>query len=236
MTRSKSISTQSSSVKSFLEQASKIPMPSDSESMGRLIFGMDATASREPCWDIACQLQAEMFTETAKLGQLLVQLCYYQGFGEFHTTNWTNNAQQLQDIMTAVRCKAGETQIQRIFEHTLTQSKKNKVNALVFIGDCMEELADKLYAQAGQLALRAIPVFIFHEGYEPMAERTFRQIAQITKGAYCRFDQSSAEHLRALLKAVAIYAVGGLSALKSHSKQEPKISTDLLKQLTDQSK
>ncbi len=236
MARSKSISTQSSSVKSFLEQASKIPAPAASDSMGKLIFGMDATASREPCWDIACQLQAEMFTETAELGQLQVQLCYYQGYGEFHTTNWTQNASQLQNVMTAVRCKAGQTQIERILKHTLTQSKTNKVNALVFIGDCMEELADRLYEQAGQLALRAIPVFIFHEGHEPIAERTFRHIAQITKGAYCRFDQSSAEQLRALLKTAAVYAVGGINALKKHKQKNSELSADLIKQLTDQSK
>lgn len=235
-TPKKSISTRSTTVKAFLDQASKVSVPTDSESLGRLIFAMDATASREPCWDIACKLQSDMFTETSELGQLQVQLCYYQGYGEFYATDWTQNATQLQNIMTAVKCKAGQTQIERIFKHAISQSNKNKVNALVFIGDCVEELADKLYKLAGQLALRSIPVFIFHEGHEPIAERVFRHIAQLTKGAYCRFDQSSAEQLRALLKAVAIYAVGGLSALKTHSKQGSVISADFIKQISDQSK
>jgi hypothetical protein len=31
---------------------------------GRLIFALDATASREPTWDRASHLQAEMFKET----------------------------------------------------------------------------------------------------------------------------------------------------------------------------
>ena len=48
---------------------------------GRLIFAMDATASREPTWDQACQIQGEMFNETLTLGGLEVQLIFYRGFG-----------------------------------------------------------------------------------------------------------------------------------------------------------
>ncbi len=235
MTRPKGISTRSTSVKAFLEQASKVPAPAESKSLGRLIFGMDATASREPCWDMACQIQADMFTETAALGQLQIQLCYYQGYGEFYATNWTQNAMQLRQKMTSVRCKSGQTQIQRILKHTLSQANDHKINALVFIGDHIEELADKLLESAGQLALRGIPAFIFHEGNDPIAEQTFRRISKITKGAYCRFDQSSAEQLRALLNAVAIYAVGGLSALNTHSQHHSHIKNEIIKQLTNQS-
>ena len=235
MARPKSISTRSNFVKAFLELASKVPVPAESKSLGRLIFGMDATASREPCWDMACQIQADMFTETAALGQLQIQLCYYQGYGEFHAKNWTQNASQLQQDMTSVRCKSGQTQIQRILNHPLSQANNHKINALVFIGDHMEELADKLLQTAGQLALRGIPVFIFHEGNDPIAEQTFRRISKITKGAYCRFNQSSAEQLRALLNAVAIYAVGGLSALNTHSQRHPLIKNEIIKQLTNQS-
>lgn len=235
MTKPKSISTRSTSVKAFLEQASKVPVPAESKSLGRLIFAMDATASREPCWDMACQIQADMFTETAALGQLQIQLCYYQGYGEFYAKNWTQNASQLQQEMTSVRCKSGQTQIQRILKHTLSQANSHKINALVFIGDHMEELADNLLETAGQLALRGIPVFIFHEGNDPIAEQTFRRISKITKGAYCRFNQSSAEQLRALLNAVAIYAVGGLSALNTHCQRHPHIKNEIIKQLTNQS-
>ena len=50
------------------------------EGRARLIFAMDATASREPTWDRACQVQGQMFLETAALGGLEVQLVYYRGF------------------------------------------------------------------------------------------------------------------------------------------------------------
>ena len=33
---------------------------------GRLIFALDATMSRQPTWDQACRLQAEMFREAAR--------------------------------------------------------------------------------------------------------------------------------------------------------------------------
>ena len=54
---------------------------------------------------------------------------------------------------------------------------------------------------------------MFHEGRDAAAERCFREICRLTGGAYCRFDAGSAEHLRQLLAAVAVYAVGGRKAL-----------------------
>jgi hypothetical protein len=33
---------------------------------GRLIFALDATASRQDTWDKACELQSEMFAEAGK--------------------------------------------------------------------------------------------------------------------------------------------------------------------------
>jgi len=231
----KDISTRNNSVEAFLTEASKVPLPVVSDKQGKLIFAMDATASREPCWDMACKIQADMFSQTAALGKLQIQLCHYQGYGEFYAARWSSQANELQNHMTKVRCKAGQTQINKTLQHALDQSKQSKINALVFIGDCMEELADKLIGTAGQLALRNVPVFIFHEGHDAVAERTFKQIANITKGAYCKFDQSSAKQLRALLNAVAVYAVGGVDALRKHSKNNPTLHQNIIKQLTNNS-
>ena len=44
------------------------------------------------------------------------------------------------------------------------ESKKRKVNALVYVGDSMEEDVDRLCARAGELALLGVPVFLFQEG------------------------------------------------------------------------
>ncbi len=177
------------------------------------MFTLDATASRDPTWDQACQIQAEMFDETAALGGLDVQLCYFRGFREFHASPWVADARRLARQMTGVRCAGGRTQIGRTLEHAVEETRKARVNAMVFIGDCMEEEADLLCDAAGRLGLLGVPVFIFHEGRDAIAEQCFREICRLTRGAYCRFDASSADQLRQLLAAVAVYAAGGRRAL-----------------------
>jgi ABC-type sulfate transport system substrate-binding protein len=46
-----------------------------------------------------------------------------------------------------------------------------------------------------------------------VAEQGFRQVAKLSGGAWAPFDASSAEALRALLRAVAVFAAGGRAAL-----------------------
>jgi hypothetical protein len=43
---------------------------------GRLVFALDATMSRQPTWDMACALQADMFREAASLGSHDKRLVY----------------------------------------------------------------------------------------------------------------------------------------------------------------
>ena len=58
----------------------------------RLMFAVDATASRQPTWDTACQIQGEMFRATDQVATLAVQLCYYRGFNEFSASRWLNDS------------------------------------------------------------------------------------------------------------------------------------------------
>ena len=81
-------------VAAFLAKVAAIP-PKAAGGTGRLIFALDATVSREPTWDTACDIQAEMFAETASLGRLLVQLVYYRGFREFHASPFADDATAL---------------------------------------------------------------------------------------------------------------------------------------------
>ncbi len=198
---------------------------------GRLMFAMDATASREPTWDKACQLQGEMFRETAALGGLEIQLCYYRGFGEFEATPWLTSSNELLQRMTSVSCRGGQTQIEKVLRQAITQTRQKKVQALVFVGDCMEENVDRLCHLAGELGLLGVPVFLFHEGDDAVAGGAFKQIAQLTRGAYCAFDASSAGQLRDLLQAVAVYAAGGRAALRDFSRQRGEIVQRITRQL-----
>jgi len=217
MTEKKITLSSRKDVRSFLDRLAKVPQVTPKASAGRLIFALDATASREPTWATAQQIQQEMFTVASALGGIEIQLCYYRGMAEFHATPWTSDAQALRRAMSSVSCIGGYTQIAQVLEHAQLESRRQKISALVFIGDCMEENVDLLCQRAGQLGLMGVRSFVFQEGYDRTAELAFRQIAKLTKGAYCRFDANSADQLRELLGAVAAYAAGGLSALEDYS-------------------
>ncbi|MCG8547786.1 MAG: VWA domain-containing protein [Alphaproteobacteria bacterium] len=200
-------------VSEFLNKVAATTAPKPAGARGRLIFAMDATASREPTWDRACHIQAEMFSETSTLGGLEVQLLYYRGFGECRASRWAGNSAELLRFMTSVRCLGGQTQIEKVLKHVIRESRKKKVDAVVFVGDAMEEDIDRLCHQAGELGLLGVPVFVFHEGGDPLVRNAFQQIARLSGGAYCAFDSGSAKQLRDLLSAVAVYAAGGRRAL-----------------------
>ena len=202
-------------LQAFLRKVAAIPVRPTTGTGGRLIFSLDATASRQPTWDQACQLQGQMFQETAALGGLEVQLSYYRGFGEFEAGAWTADSKILTREMSGVFCLAGETQIAKVLRHTVQETKKKRVNALVFVGDCVEEEIDKLGAVAGELGLLGVPAFLFQEGGDTVADFAFGQIARLTGGAHCRFDAGSAKMLRELLSAVAVFAAGGRKALEN---------------------
>ncbi len=223
MSRDKKLPTEgrsdSADVDAFLRRVAATPAPVKQGETGRLIFAMDATASREPTWDGACQIQGEMFDATASLGGLSVQLVYYRGFGECRASRWVQDSRALVRAMTAVHCLGGHTQLRKVLRHALDETQVQRVHALVFVGDSMEEDVDELCAIAGELGLRGVPAFMFHEGADPAAALAFRQIARLTNGAYLRFDTSSARQLKELLGAVAVYAAGGRKALKDYSRE-----------------
>ena len=218
-----------SEIEAFLKQTRQLSTVS-SGSAGRLIFALDATASRERTWDHACHLQSQMFLETKELGGLAVQLCHYGGINNFSTTPWLQDTNSLLNQMNQVRCLGGHTQIARLLQHSLTQTRQQSVQAVIFIGDCIEEPVDFLCQLAGQLGIHSTPLFIFHEGSDITAARGFKQMAKLSGGAYCRFDNHSAAHLKTLLGAVAVYASGGHQALLNYSKN----SSPEVRQLTDQ--
>ncbi len=220
-----------SEIDAFLKKVATTPVRKPTGRTGRLIFAMDATASREPTWDHACHIQAQMFEETAALGGLSIQLCYYRGFNEFNASDWLSNTGDLQRRMLAVNCLGGHTQIRKVLQHALRETRQKQVDAVVFVGDCLEEEVDELCQLAGELALHNVPVFLFQEGDQPAAKRAFKQIARLTDGAYCPFDASSAQQLRDLLSAVAVYAAGGRRALENFSKSRGGVTKLLTRQI-----
>jgi hypothetical protein len=219
-------------VSSFLRQVAATPRLAPPGSRGRLIFAMDATASREPTWDRAAQIQSSMFVETRALGGLEVQLCSYRGFRDFAASPWLQDSDALLRRMNRVSCEAGLTQITRVLQHALDEGQRGRVDALVFVGDCMEESRDRLADLAGRLGLLRVPVFLFQEGRDGATERTFREVARLSGGAWCPFDASSPKALRDLLAAVAVYAAGGRQALARYGEAHGGAALQLTHQMT----
>jgi hypothetical protein len=181
---------------------------------------MDATMSRQPTWDLALALQAEMFHVVKEVGGLDVQLVYFRGNGECRASKWVSDPDALARLMTTVACQGGFTQIRKVLARARQEAEQHKISALVYVGDCMEEKIDELCARAGELAIHGVPVFLFQEGGDREAEIAFREIARLTRGAYCRFDVGSAQQLKELLSAVAIFAAGGRRALETMGREK----------------
>ena len=212
--------TKSEKVGDFLAQVKKTPSRIQRENTGRLVFGMDATASRERTWDNACQIQSKMFRATDDIGAINVQLCYYRGFNEFQYSGWSSSGEELIKEMTNVSCLGGHTQIAKIFKHALEEHRTQKIRALVFVGDALEENADELCYLAGQFGVFNIPVFMFQEGSNSVVMSTFKQVALLSGGAYAPFNSGSVKELQDLLSSVAVFVAGGHKALEKLEKSD----------------
>lgn len=217
-----------SDVAAFLQKASETLEP---EKRGRLIFALDATMSRQPTWDQACHIQSEMFREAGKIADLQIKLVYFRGFGECRASRWFSSGAELAAVMNRISCQGGRTQIGKVLTAALKSAQEDKIAALVYVGDCMEEDVDALCDKAGQLGMLGVPVFLFQEGRDSVAEKAFREISRLTNGAYCRFEGGAAQQLAELLKAVAVYASGGRKALQQLERQGARSARLLLSQL-----
>jgi hypothetical protein len=119
----------------FLDQVKALSPGAKTGRHGRLIFALDATMSRQPTWDQACKLQAEMFHEAAAAGGLDIQLVYYRGLAECRASSWITNPDRLGALMSGINCRGGQTQIAKILAHARRENENGKVAVLVFVGD-----------------------------------------------------------------------------------------------------
>ena len=178
---------------------------------GRVILCVDATASREKCWDEASHLQAQMFETIATVGALEVQLVYYRGYGECVASGWKSDAHSLAAVMTGVVCASGHTQIAKVLRHAVREHAHEPINALIIVSDACEEDPAELYVAAREL--NGVKVFLFQEGSDEEVGKIYAEIARITGGAIAKFDSNSAQRLADLLAAVSAWATGGVRAL-----------------------
>lgn len=211
----------------FLGKARELARPENRAA--RLVLALDATMSRQPTWDLACKLQGQMFDAVGRIGTLAVQLVYFRGLGECRSSRFVPDTNSLKDLMVRIDCRGGHTQIGKVLAHALKESEQGKVNALVYIGDAMEESVDDLCEQAGRLGLKGTPIFVFQEGRDPAAEKAFKEMARLSRGAWFRFDRDSAARLAGLLSSVAVYATGGIPALENRGRPEDLLMIENLR-------
>jgi hypothetical protein len=159
---------------------------------GRLAFVIDATASREPTWEMARQLMAGMVHETASVGLLSMQLVFFRGgqvgSPECRASKWMSDAARLTGLMQKIGCRAGYTQIGPALAHVVSETKEMRVNAAVLVGDACEDSLERIYGEAAKLGKLKTPVFAFQEGDGKGVEAVFRKIAKLSGGVYGRFD------------------------------------------------
>jgi len=170
-------------IESFLQKAT---------ARGRLAFVIDATYSREPTWDMASQL------------------VYFRGPNDCSHSAWMSDARELARMMGRIRCEGGYTKYARAFAHVRKEHERQKINAVVVVGDAMEETPEELYDAVAGLG---VPCFLFQEGNLPVVTAAFGEMARLTNGAHIQFDAGAARQLGELLRAVAAFATGGLAAL-----------------------
>jgi len=197
-------------------QAAQKPKP---QGAGRLIFAMDATGSRAASWSKALIAQSAMFEAVAATGGLSVQLVYFGG-GHCRSSKWVSDARQLSDLMHAVTCESGSTQIERVFDHVIGESKSGRVAALVYVGDAIEERLTTLTTQAKRLGGLGVRGFFVQEGDYSDVEQAYRQLAKSMSGGFARLGPNAVDDLKQFLSAVAVYAAGGKAALTARAARD----------------
>ena len=186
----------------------------------RLVFAVDATASREPAWAAARKVTDTLVQ--ALPGALDVALAVHGGARVHTFTPFTNNAATLRDRAAGVTCEAGMTRLLPILSTSL---RRQAVRVVVYIGDVFEESLPQARQIADSLGLRGTKLIVLHDtSADPNARRdaeVFWDLAKRTGGCVLPFDASAPERLRDLLSAVAVYAVGGEKLLREKRKELP---------------
>jgi hypothetical protein len=183
---------------------------------GRLIFGLDLTASRDAGIKQARIATAAMFDAIRSFGRIEMKLVYYRGVGECRESQWCADADVLSRSMLKLSCESGQTQIARLMRVALAE--REKLSGVVFVGDHCEESAENMYALAGMLRDKQIPLFVFHECADRddaslRAKPVFRRMAEISGGVYVEFKPDSGEVLKELLPTVAAFSASGIEGL-----------------------
>ena len=199
--------------------AARSELPTVMPDRPRMIFGFDATASREPAWAMARGVTDALVK--ALPGELDVALAVHGG-SLLHTfTGFTADANTLRDRAAGIRCMAGFTRLLPILSRALSNPG---VRVVTYIGDVFEESPARGRKLADAMGLKGIRLIVFHDTADWNARRdaeVFLDLARRTGGCVLPFDANAPARLRELLAAVAVYAVGGTELLEEKQGELP---------------
>jgi hypothetical protein len=204
------------------------PVDTGTPACPRLVFAVDATASREPAWAAAKQVTDALVK--ALPGELDVALAVHGGSRVHTFTAFTDDANTLRDRAAGVTCQAGLT---RLLPILATVVKRPAVRVVVYIGDVFEESMHQGRRLADAMGTHGTKLIVLHDTSDPAARRdaeVFWDLVKRTGGCVLPFDASAPDLLRELLSAVAVYAVGGEKLLRERRHELPG-AVALLEQL-----
>jgi len=176
----------------------------------RLVFAVDATASREATWRSAQKITARMF---GVIPDALDVALAVHGGDDVHTfTEFSADVDVFRKQAAAVRCETGTTRLCEIMARTLDAGG---VRVMSYIGDAFEEDADEVLELADRFRLRGIQAVMLSDDADPEALAVFRQIAERTGGAVLDFRTGDTVLMGELLAGVATLAIGGRKLLEA---------------------
>ncbi len=158
----------------------------------RLVFAVDATASREPAWAAAREVTDALVK--ALPGELDGVALAVHGGSRVHTfTAFTSDPRTLRDLAAGVDCQAGMTKLLPILAASL--KRQATVRVVVYIGDVFEErnLPQGRHL-ADQMGVQGIKLIVLHDTADRSARRDaeiFWDLAKRTGGCVLPFDATA---------------------------------------------
>lgn len=185
----------------------------------RLVFAVDASASREPAWEAARRATDALVK--ALPGELDVALAVHGGSRVHTFTAFTDDIAPLRDRAAGITCQAGLTRLLPIMSAAL---RRPAVRVLVYVGDVFEESLVQGRRLADEMEAKGIKLIVLHDTADPSACRdaeVFWDLTKRTGGCVLPFEANASGRLRDILSAVAVYAVGGEKLLRERRQDLP---------------
>jgi len=204
----------------------------------RIILALAAEADDTFMWDRLRTLQTEMFAA----GPIAIRFAYYGPEGALETrpliaTRWVTDPDDMGHLMDHARtnCRCGcYIETSDILERALRETRQGSVQAVVVVGDSFHGDLDAAIATAKKLRAAGTRLFLFQQGRSGRTEGAFRALAEVTGGAYHRFNphvERVAGRLPEMLEAVSHFALGGIGGMSALEARGNESAALLLEQM-----